>query len=124
MILRLHESHVLRILTRDGRLLFFTRMARMFAYGFLAVVLVLYLDQIGVSPTKIGLLLTLTLVGDTLVSLWITTVADRIGRRRMLAVGAVLMLSAGILFAFTTIRSTTGQETKQYAKSGCKTKAA
>lgn len=102
MILRLPESHVLRILTNDGRLLFLTRMARMFAYGFLAVVLVLYLDQIGVSPTKIGLLLTLTLIGDTLVSLWITTVADRIGRRRMLVVGAVLMLSAGILFALTT----------------------
>src|SRR6266568_400476 len=102
MLVQLPQTHVLRILTADGRLLFLTRMVRMFAYGFLAVVLVLYLDQIGLSARRIGVLLTLTLFGDTLVSLWITTIADRIGRRRMLVVGAVLMLFAGILFAMTT----------------------
>src|SRR5512147_1577675 len=89
------------VLTNDGLLLFVTRMARMFAYGFLSVVLVLYLAQAGLSNTQIGLLLTLTLVGDTLISLWITTNADRVGRRRMLLVGAGLMLFAGVLFALT-----------------------
>src|SRR5205814_180743 len=48
-----------------------------------------------------GLLLTSTLLGDTLVSLYLTTQADRIGRRRMLIIGAVLMAAAGIVFAFT-----------------------
>ena len=102
MFLQLPQSHVLRKLTADGRLLFSTRMARMFAYGFLAVVLVLYLHEIGLSASRIGVLLTLTLFGDTLVSLWITTVADRIGRRRMLMAGACLMLFAGVLFATTS----------------------
>ncbi|HEX9022261.1 MAG TPA: MFS transporter [Geobacteraceae bacterium] len=96
------QPSVLRILTADGRLLFLTRMIRMFAYGFLAVVLVLYLDRLGVPPTKIGLLLTLTLIGDTVVSLWITMMADRMGRSLMLSIGAVLMLAAGILFATAT----------------------
>jgi len=73
----------------------------MFAYGFLSVVLVLYLSELGFSAAAIGLLLTLTLVGDTLISLWITTSADRIGRRRMLILGAGLMLAAGIVFALT-----------------------
>ena len=91
----------LRTLSADGRLLFGTRVVRMFAYGFLAVVLMLYLVQVGLSETQIGLLLTLTLLGDTFISLWITTSADRIGRRRMLVVGAVLMVFAGILFALT-----------------------
>ncbi|OGU00424.1 MAG: MFS transporter [Geobacteraceae bacterium GWB2_52_12] len=76
-------------------------MARLFAYGSLAVVLVLYLSQIGVSQAKIGMLLTLALLGDILVSLWITTIADRVGRKRMLVAGAALMLFAGIVFAFT-----------------------
>jgi MFS family permease len=40
-------------------------------------------------------------VGDTLISLWITASADRIGRRRMLVIGAVLMIFAGVLFAAT-----------------------
>src|SRR5512136_643346 len=74
-------SQMLKTLTPDGSFLFITRVARMFGYGFLSVVLVLYLVQVGLSETEIGLLLTLTLVGDTIISLWITTNADRIGRR-------------------------------------------
>jgi MFS family permease len=90
-----------RALSPDGHLLFTTRTARLFAYGFLSVVLMLYLAQAGLSEPEIGLLLTLTLVGDTLISLWITTTADRTGRRRMLIFGAILMLFAGVLFAST-----------------------
>jgi MFS family permease len=92
---------MLRTLTPDGSFLFITRIARMFGYGFLSVVLVLYLAQVGLNQVQIGLLLTLTLIGDTIISLWITTNADRFGRRRMLILGAVLMIFAGILFAIT-----------------------
>ena len=94
-------AQMLRTLTPDGSFLFITRIARMFGYGFLSVVLVLYLEQVGLSQVQIGLLLTLTLIGDTIISLWITTNADRIGRRRMLLVGAILMVFAGLLFAIT-----------------------
>jgi MFS family permease len=73
----------------------------MFGYGFLAVVLVLYLDAIGLDALTIGLVLTLTLVGDTVISLWLTTHADRIGRRRVLVAGALLMVAAGVAFALT-----------------------
>jgi MFS family permease len=92
---------LLRGLDPDGQRLFSTRMARLFAYGFLSVVLALYLNSIHITDTQIGLLLSLTLVGDTLVSLWITTNADRIGRRKMLMVGAGLMIFAGIFFILT-----------------------
>jgi MFS family permease len=92
----------LRTLTRDGWLLFLTRFVRLFAYGSLSVVLVFYLISLGLSESQTGLLLTLTLVGDTVVSLYLTTRADRIGRRRMLIVGAILMAAAGIAFACTS----------------------
>src|ERR1041385_6575130 len=85
----------------DGRLLFVTRFVRLFSYGMLAVVLVLYLTSIGLSESQTGLLLTLTLAGDTAVSLVLTTQADRIGRRRMLIAGAMLMAAAGLVFAWT-----------------------
>ncbi|MEW5991900.1 MAG: MFS transporter [Chloroflexota bacterium] len=91
----------LRGLDRDGRLLFLTRTFRLFGYGFLAVVLVLYLVELGLDAAAIGAVLTLTLVGDTAISLWLTTRADRIGRRRVLVVGALLMSGAGIVFAVT-----------------------
>jgi len=88
-------------LPADGYILFETRVIRMFAYGFLSVVLVLYLAQLGLNEGLIGLLLSLTLIGDAAISLWMTTTADRIGRRRILIAGAGLMLFAGILFAVT-----------------------
>jgi len=91
----------LRSLTVDGRLLFTARFVRLFAYGALSVVLVLYLVGLGLSESATGLLLTMTLLGDTLVSLYLTTRADRFGRRRMLVAGALLMASAGVAFAFT-----------------------
>jgi MFS family permease len=92
----------LRGLDRDGRLLFAMRTLRMFGYGFLAVVLVLYLAAAGLDPLAIGIVLTLTLVGDVVISLWLTTNADRLGRRRVLIAGAVLVLLAGTVFAYTS----------------------
>jgi len=91
----------LRALPRDGLLLLLLRFTRLFAYGALSVVLVLYLTTLGLRTQQIGLLLTLTLVGDTAISLWLTTRADRIGRRRMLIVGALLMAAAGLVLALT-----------------------
>jgi MFS family permease len=86
----------------DVRLLFATRVVRLFAYGALSVVLVFYLIEVGLSEWQTGVLLTLTLIGDTLVSLLITTRADRWGRRRMLVAGAGLMAAAGVVMASTT----------------------
>ena len=91
----------LRALTRDGRLLFVTRFARLFAYGSLSVILVFYLIGLGLTEAQSGLVLTLTLAGDVVVSLLLTTQADRIGRRRMLVIGAFLMAAAGVAFAST-----------------------
>ena len=88
-------------LSTDGRILFTTRLLRLFAYGFLSVVLGLYLAEAGIEAAQIGLLLTLTLLGDTAISLWLTTHADRAGRRRMLLIGTALMIFAAVLFAAT-----------------------
>ena len=65
-----------------ARLLFTTRIVRLFAYGFLSVVLALYLAKRGLTTAQIGLLFTLTLAGDAGITLWLTTSADRFGRRR------------------------------------------
>jgi MFS family permease len=86
----------------DSSLLLAARFIRLFAYGSLSVVLVFYLIGVGLTPFETGWLLSLTLVGDTVVSLVITTRADRLGRRRMLVVGAMLMAAAGLVFAVTS----------------------
>ena len=88
---------------RDARLLFATRAVRMFGYGLISVVLVLYLAAVGFRDAEIGLLLGLTLAGDAAISLWLTTHADQFGRRRVLLLGAALMALAGIAFASTEV---------------------
>ena len=82
-------------------MLFASRFIRLFGYGALSIVLVLYLVAAGRSEWETGLLLSATLLGDTLVSLYLTTRADRFGRRRMLIAGAALMTIAGVVFALT-----------------------
>jgi MFS family permease len=93
----LDSSHFQRNIT----LLFTTRIVRLFCYGFLSVVLALYLAQAGLNEKTIGLLFTLTLAGDAGITLWLTTSADRFGRRRTLLVGALLMAGAGLVFLLT-----------------------
>src|SRR5215208_1667725 len=85
----------------DVTLLFSTRIIRLFCYGFLSVVLALYLAEVGLTEKQIGLLFTLTLVGDAGISLWLTTSADRFGRKKTLLIGALLMAGAGITFILT-----------------------
>src|ERR1041384_1295569 len=82
-------------------LLFSTRIIRLFCYGFLSVVLALYLAEAGLTEGQIGLLFTFTLIGDAFISLWLTTSADGFGRKRTLILGALLMMGAGVAFVLT-----------------------
>ena len=87
--------------TLDIPLLFATRIIRLFCYGFLSVVLVLYLSEAGLTEQQAGLLFSFTLAGDAGISLWLTTHADGFGRKRTLLIGALLMLGAGLVFLLT-----------------------
>lgn len=89
------------LLGPDGRILFVTRFLRMFGYGFLSVVLVLYLAALGLDDFRVGLLLTLTLLGDAALSVWFTTHADAFGRRRILRIASVLVAMSGVAFVAT-----------------------
>ena len=88
-------------LSRDGWLLFATCGVRSFAYGFLSVVLGLYLDAIGLTTTAIGWIFAAALAGGAVMTIVITTVADSFGRKTLLILGAVLMATAGWVFAIS-----------------------
>lgn len=88
-------------LNRNVFILFSARIIRLFCYGFLSVILALYFARIGLTEQQIGLLFTLTLAGDAGISLWLTTSADRFGRKRTLIAGALLMAGAGVVFIVT-----------------------
>ncbi|HZU06841.1 MAG TPA: MFS transporter [Chloroflexota bacterium] len=89
------------VLSRDGWLLLATGGVRGFAYGFLSVVLGLYLAELGLEAAAIGALFTVALAGGAGMTVLLTAVADRWGRRRVLCGGALLMALAGATFALT-----------------------
>ena len=86
-------------LSRDGWLPFATCGVRSLAYGFLSVILGLYLDTIGFSTTVIGWIFTAAVAGGAVMTILITTLADTFGRKQLLILGALLMVLAGWLFA-------------------------
>lgn len=88
-------------LSRDGWLLFATAAVRTFAYGFVSVMLGLYLADQGLETGAIGAIFTAALAGGAVMTALLTGIADRLGRRRMLALGAALMMLAGGVFALT-----------------------
>jgi MFS family permease len=86
-------------LTRDGRLLLAAKMVRTFAYGFLSVILAIYLKIIGFDEVLIGLILTTTLLNSVVFTLVASFYADKIGRRKFLLLYAALMSVSGFIFA-------------------------
>src|SRR4051794_41918355 len=56
-------------LTADGWLLFATGGVRNFAYGFLSVVLALYLAALGLDPNAIGVIFAAALAGGAVVTI-------------------------------------------------------
>lgn len=86
-------------LSSDGRLLFAACGVRSFAYGFLSVVLGLYLDANGLDTAWIGWIFTGALAGGAVMTVVLTAVADGLGRKRLLILGALLMAAAGAIFA-------------------------
>jgi len=91
----------LRWVTPDGRRLLLARVLRTFAYGYLSVVLGVYLDRLGLDATRIGVVLTSAIAGSAVMTVAWSLFADRYGRRRTISTMAVLMALGGLLFAGT-----------------------
>jgi MFS family permease len=91
-----------RWISKDGELLLIARILRTFAYGFLSIILSIYLKLIGFDGFLIGLILTCTLINSVIFTLVASFYADRIGRRKMLIIYAILMAISGIVFFVTS----------------------
>ncbi|KAK0612015.1 major facilitator superfamily transporter [Immersiella caudata] len=97
------ESGIRTILQscRNTKILCLQRFVRLFAYGASFLVLAHFLSGLGLSDDRIGLFMTLTLLGDAVVSSLLTVVTDQVGRRWILSFGAVLMAASGFIFSVT-----------------------
>ena len=87
--------------SRDGKLLLTARIVRTFSYGFLSIVLAIYLKLIGFDEILIGIVLTATLANSVIFNLFASFYADRLGRKKILIIYAVLMAISGAIFLLT-----------------------
>jgi len=89
-------------LNRDGKLLLLSSVTRMLGFGFLSIILAIYLTSAGYDALHTGIIITATLVSSSFFTLFAGVFGDRIGRRRTLMLFAGLMSISGTIFAFTT----------------------
>ncbi|MDE1842706.1 MAG: MFS transporter, partial [Thaumarchaeota archaeon] len=88
-------------ISKDGKLLLGARIVRTFSYGFLSVILAIYLKLIGFNDILIGLVLTATLVNSVFFNLFSSAYADKFGRKKILALYAALMIVSAMIFFVT-----------------------
>lgn len=86
-------------LSTDGRLIFLGRALRSFAFGWLSVILALYLSERGLTAAAIGAVFTATMVEDALLTMAVSTLAARVGPARVMAATAPLIALGGVLLA-------------------------
>ncbi|HYL67450.1 MAG TPA: MFS transporter [Nitrosopumilaceae archaeon] len=87
--------------SQDGKLLLTARIVRAFSYGFLSIILAIYLKLMGFNEIFIGIVLTATLVNSVIFNLFASFYADKIGRKKILIIYAVLMAISGVIFLVT-----------------------
>ena len=99
--------NALRSLNSDGRLLFATRFVRLFAYGALSVVLVLYLVALGLTESNTGLLLTATLLGMAIGGWMSGAIFDFTGSYRAAFINGIGWNLLNLTIAFFLLRRLT-----------------
>jgi len=87
------------VLSREGWLIFAAKAVRAFGFGWLSVVLALYLAKRGLSAAEIGAVFTATMVEDALVTLTLSALATRLGPARVMVLTAPLITIGGVLLA-------------------------
>lgn len=97
-----HIWHSLKQSTTDIRLLWFSVFIRMISFGLTNQVLTLYLRELNISEVNIGLFMSLTMVGDSVISYALTWNANKLGNRFIMLLGSFLMIVAGFIFSTGT----------------------
>ncbi|KAF2679355.1 MFS transporter-like protein [Lentithecium fluviatile CBS 122367] len=85
----------------DAYLIISLRSLRLFSAGIPSLILALFFSTLHFPDSRIGIFMTLTLLGDVILSLLLTLIADKLGRRRILLGGSLLMALSGVVFALS-----------------------
>jgi MFS family permease len=90
-------ARILPQLDRNGRIVVVARALRSYAFGLNSVALGLYLSESGMPAAQVGLVFSAALAGTLALTVVIAAWGDRIGRRRLLMAGSLLMVTAALI---------------------------
>ena len=88
--------------TPDAARILWIRGLRAFADGFVALLLPVYLIELGFSAFAVGAIITATLIGSACLTLGVGVFANRYPRRRLLRAAGLLMAATGLGFTLST----------------------
>lgn len=60
-----------------------------------------FLSELQIRDHYIGLFMTMTLLGDVFLGMYLTLIADKFGRRKVLFLGSCMMVVTGLVFVFS-----------------------
>lgn len=60
----------------------------------------IFFSALDYSDHQIGVFMTLTLLGDAFLGTFLTLIADRVGRRKVLLGGSIMMAISGLIFTY------------------------
>ncbi len=79
--------------------LYAARAVRDFGDGFVAVLLAVYLTELGLGAFQVGVIATIALLGSALMTIGIGLLGASAGRRQLLLLASALMVATGLAFA-------------------------
>ena len=85
---------------RDARLITLARGIRTFSQSFIAVIIAIYLAELGFNLVQIGAILTVGVAGVSFFALVVGLISERVGRRRLLVMFSLLAAAAGLAMYF------------------------
>lgn len=101
MVAKDTQEKAVKGLSSDGKIIFLNRGIRSFGYGFISVILGIYLKELGLDLTTIGLLLGTTIIGGAVFTLVAGKYAPKYGIKKMLLLSMLLSLAGISIFIIT-----------------------
>ena len=90
-----------RLLTRDGQFLLISTFLNSIPVGYINVVPLVYLAEIGYDPSAIGIIYSASAIATTIGLIPGGLLADRYGRKKLLIVGTFLPVVSYLIFGLT-----------------------
>ncbi len=91
-----------RELHHDAKLLMASRGIRAFAFSYLNVVFAIYLDRLGYSTVTVGVIFSVAYISSALLTAVWGYLSDRIGRRKILMLLALLTIVSNVILIYFT----------------------